>query len=295
MKQQKNLIKHQGGGQLSALEHFIAYDAQADKIHVKPKPNYFIVTTRWATTNAMVLRNEDGSEGNNIALENGENKIENADYGFVCKVVGNNTIISFDFFKYKTSKVTDMNSMFAKCSGLTSLDLNNFNTSKVTDMSEMFYRCTNLTSLDLSNFDTSKVTNMQSMFRECFKLSSLDLSSFDTSNVTTMSYMFNNCSKLSSLDLSSFDTSNVTYMSNMFYRCTNLTSLDLSNFDTSMVTRMDYMFDGCSKLSKIKCKQAFKDWCITNKGTISLPDTMVNGKVGAVGGGSNWEIVDYQA
>ena len=214
MKQQKNLIKQSGGGQLSDLEHFIAYDAQADKIHVKPLPSYFIVTTSGATTNSMFLRNEGGSEGNNIALENGENKIENADYGFVCKSVGNNTIISFDFFKYKTSNVTNMQSMFDGCSGLTTLDL--------------------------SSFDTSNVTNMNQMFRDC----------------------------------------------------TSLTSLDLSNFDTSNVTKMYNMFNGCSKLSKIKCKQAFKDWCIKNRKTISLPDTMISGSVGAVGSGSNWEIVD---
>ena len=73
----------------------------------------------------------------------------------------------------------------------------------------------------------------------------------------------------------------------------NITSFDLSNFDTSKVTNMYRMFNDCNKLNHIKCKQAFKDWCIKNQDTISLPNTMKNGTEGAVGSGANWEIIDY--
>ena len=59
-----------------------------------------------------------------------------------------------------TSNVTDMNSMFKYCRGLTSLDLRNLNTSNVTNMNSMFQFCSGLTSLDVSNFNTSNVTNM---------------------------------------------------------------------------------------------------------------------------------------
>ena len=45
------------------------------------------------------------------------------------------------------------------------------------------------------------------------------------------------------------------------------------------------MFYGCYKLSKIKCKQAFKDWCITNQDKIKLPASMREG------GSGTWEIV----
>ena len=98
---------------------------------------------------------------------------------------------------------------------------------------------------------------------------------------------------ITSFDLSNFDTSNVTNMGGMFNSCNYLTSLDLSSFDTSKVTNMYRMFNGCNKLNHIKCKQAFKDWCIKNQDTISLPNTMKNGTEGAVGSGANWEIIDY--
>ena len=222
-------------------------------------------------TGTTIYKRTDNQNGNErITLENGENKLTDWNYGFY----------------FNSSMRQDQ---------ITSFDLSSFDTSNVTNMYYMFYSCSGLTSLDLSNFDTSNVTNMSSMFGSCRSLTSLDISKFDTSNVTNMSSMFGSCRSLTSLDLSNFDTSNVTRMEYMFYICTNLTSLDLSSFDTSMVTHMDGMFNGCSKLSKIKCKQAFKDWCITNKNTIELPATMVNGTVGAVGSDSNWEIIDYQS
>ena len=187
------------------------------------------------------------------------------------------------FYKYKTnliywslstgfdtSKVTNMNYMFDSCSSLQSLDLSNFDTSNVTDMSSMFSICSSLQSLDLSNFDTSNVTNMNYMFRNCSSLQSLDLSKIDTSKVTNMDNMFSRCSSLQSLDLSNFDTSNVTTVASMFLYCSSLQSLDLSNFDTINVTKMSNMFNSCTKLNHIKCKQAFKDWCIANNTKISL-------------------------
>ena len=117
-------------------------------------------------------------------------------------------------------------------------------------------------------------------FIECSKLTSLNLSNFDTSAVTSMNSMFAYCRGLTSLDLSSFDTSAVTNMNDMFSNCSKLTSLDLRNFDTSAVTDMGYMFNGCTALRNIKCKQAFKDWCVANASTIKL--TVAN---------ITWEIV----
>ena len=66
--------------------------------------------------------------------------------------------------------VTNTESMFYRCSSLTSLDLSNFDTSNVTDMAYMFYNCSNLTSLDLSSFDFFKVTSYTNMFRSCTAL-----------------------------------------------------------------------------------------------------------------------------
>ena len=145
------------------------------------------------------------------------------------------------------SQGRDMSSMFAYCSGLTSLDLSGFDTSAVTSMSRMFAYCSGLTSLNLSGFNTSAVTSMLSMFAYCSGLTSLDLSGFDTSAVTNMEMMFNNCSKLTSLNLSSFDTSAVTSMDYMFAYCSNLTSLILGpNF--LKTSKYDYVdFSYCTK------------------------------------------------
>ena len=159
---------------------------------------------------------------------------------------------------------------FNGSSYLTSLDLSNFDTSAVKNMSNMFYNCTALTSLDLSSFDTSAVTSMDNMFYNCTALTSLDLSSFNTSAVTGISGMFYHCSYLTSLDLSNFDTSAVTSISYIFDSCSSLTTLDLSNFDISKVIYKDNMFYGCTALKNIKCKQAFKDWCVANASTIKL-------------------------
>ena len=150
-----------------------------------------------------------------------------------------------------TSNVTNMNSMFAYCSSLTSLDLSRFDTSNVTEMYNMFCNCSSLTSLDLSSFDTGKVTTMSQMFSNCSSLTSIDLSNFDTSSVTDFSIMFNYCKSLTSLDLSNFDTSSATRMNMMFEECYNLTSLDVSHFDTSNVTSMWRMFCACWSLTSL--------------------------------------------
>lgn len=101
-----------------------------------------------------------------------------------------------------------------------------------------------------------------------------------------MDSMFCECTTLTSLDLSRFDTSQVTDMSWLFGYCFNLISLDLSNFDTSKVTTMNNMFSSSKKISYIKCKQAFKNWCITNQTSINLPTAMQDG------GGGTWDIID---
>jgi surface protein len=155
---------------------------------------------------------------------------------------------SVDLTYLDTSQVTDMNSMFVRCSSLTSLDLSNFDTSQVEDMGYMFYYCFSLTDLNVSSFNTIKVTSMSNMFYNCSSMINLDLGNFNTSKVKNMSYMFASCRSLTDLDLSSIDTHQVTNMSFMFSNCESLTSLDLSSFDTSKVTDMERMFSYCEKL-----------------------------------------------
>ena len=127
-----------------------------------------------------------------------------------CDCTSLSTIPLFD-----TSKVTDMNSMFASCS-ITSIPL--FDTSKVTDMKWMFDSCYNLINVPL--FDTSNVTNMNAMLRECTSLTTVPL--FDTHNVTDMGFVFFNCTSLTTVPL--FNTSSVTDINRMFYNCINVES-----------------------------------------------------------------------
>ena len=158
---------------------------------------------------------------------------------------------SLDLSNFNTANVTDMSSMFGVCSGLTSLKLSKFNTANVTDMSSMFVSCSSLKSLDVGNFNTENVKKMNNMFEGCSGLTSLNLSNFNTANVTNMNVMFMNCSELTSLDLNNFNTANVTDMSHMFRNCSNLTSLNVSNFKTGNVKGMSNMFMSCYKLEEI--------------------------------------------
>ena len=159
----------------------------------------------------------------------------------------NGDIVEVDVLVTKAH--TDLSWMFANCVKLTKINgMNEWDTSNVTNMDSMFYKCSSLTALDLSNFDTSNVTNMNHMFGNCSSLTSLNLSSFDTSNVTSMDSMFFCCENLTELDLSGFDTSNVTTMMAMFSLCKNLTSLNMNNCDVSNVTNTINILNGCSSL-----------------------------------------------
>ena len=158
-------------------------------------------------------------------------------------------LISLDVSSFDTSKVTNMEAMFAGMPSLTSLNLSNFDTSKVTRMNSMFEGASRLTTLNLSNFDTSKVTDMEAMFGYMYGLTSLNISNFDTSQVTNMRDMFSNIRNLTSLNLTNFDTSKVTDMRAMFGYMYGLSSLNLTNFDTSQATDMNSMFAGMSLTS----------------------------------------------
>ena len=151
-----------------------------------------------------------------------------------------------------TTYVTDMASMFAGCSSLTTLDLSSWDTGNVEYMLNMFWGCSSLSSLDLSDWDTSSVEDMAGMFEDCSSLSSLDLSDWDTGNVTDMSNMFTSCSSLTTLTYGSgWDTGNVEYMDDMFNGCSSLSTLNLSGWDTGKVEDMSYMFFNCQKLETL--------------------------------------------
>ena len=53
--------------------------------------------------------------------------------------------------RWDTSKITTMNSMFKRCTGLKSLDFSSFNTKNVTDFSSMMYGCTGLSKITVAD------------------------------------------------------------------------------------------------------------------------------------------------
>lgn len=166
-----------------------------------------------------------------------------------------------------TSKVTNMESMFAYCSNLTSVPL--LATFNVTTMSDMFTNCNSLTTIP--ELDTSNVTIMEHMFSNCSNL--ISIPKLDTSKVVNMIYMFYNCSNLKSIpllntsnvrEMQSFvegcsslttfpelDTSNVTSFYGCFKNCSQLTSIPNLQIKDDSNSRFEYMFDGCSSLTSI--------------------------------------------
>ena len=175
--------------------------------------------------------------------------------------------------------------MFRASSNITSIKFNNTKSMKLADAGQMFFSCWSLISLDISSFDTSNIRDANAIFNGCSSLVSLDVSNWNTSNFTTVNSLFRGCKSLTSIDLSSFNTSKLQNVSSLFEGCTSLETLDLSNFNMSKVANPSYyrdMFKNCTKLSTIKCKQAFKDWCVSKNTAIGLKNYAT----------INWEIVD---
>lgn len=151
---------------------------------------------------------------------------------------------------------------------------------KITNLSSAFDSATAVTSVDLSNLDLTDISTRK-MFYGASNITSIKFNNTKSMKLAVVTNMFYNCRSLTSLDLSSFDTSNITNAVSLFDGCSSLVSLDLSNFDMSKATYYSYMFYNCTSLSTIKCKQTFKDWCISKNDTIGLTNYAT----------INWEIV----
>ena len=186
----------------------------------------------------------------------------------------------------KAASLSDISEMFEDSTELTSINFINFDTSNVTTAKYAFRYCSKLTSLDVSNWNISNLQNSAFMFAGCSSLTSLDVSKWNISKVEGARSMFDNCSSLTSINLSNWNTSNLQDAQSMFYGCENLETLNLKNFDMSIANDYRSMFGGCNKLKNIICKQAFKDWCISNQDAIELPTAMREGGTGT------WTIVD---
>ena len=100
------------------------------------------------------------------------------------------------------------------------LNLSNFNTNNVTNMRTMFNKCSSLKELNLSNFNTNHVIDMSYMFSDCSSLNELNIPNFNTNNATDMSDKLSDCSSLK-LKLSNFNDNNITDISGMFSGCSD--------------------------------------------------------------------------
>lgn len=203
-------------------------------------------------------------------------------------------------FTGSTSVTTFFNN---KCTSLEKVDFSNCDFSSFTKMLAV-KDLTNLKSIDFSGSIGFAGTDLSSYFDGLNYLTEIKgINDWDTTNVKNLNYMFYDNHALESVDVSSWNTENVTNMSSAFYNCMSLTEINLSNWKTNSVTSVSKLFDGCDKLERIyldnfvptdklltssrmfptnlkyiRCKQAFKDWCI-EKGYLTED-------------GVTWDLVD---
>ena len=103
---------------------------------------------------------------------------------------------SYEYFPEMKEELKKIIRMEIEKQGGVNVNLNMIDTSKITDMNNMFYKCTSLKNLDVSRWDVSNVKDMNGMFSDCESLETLDISGWDVSNVKDMRYMFYGCTLL---------------------------------------------------------------------------------------------------
>ena len=215
---------------------------------------------------------------------------------------------SIDLSSFNTSKVTDMQYMFAYCNSATEINTSSFDTSKVTTFYDMFYNCTSMTEYDLSNFNTSNVTNMDAMIGNPRSVVRVNLSNFDfrkydknrimdrifdsnysgikvlqldnTKYGSNMENAFYNLSGLETISLKNVDTSNATTMYGLFQGCSSIETLNLSSFNTKNVTNMSYMFNNMTNLTTISVSDNFVVDQVTTHNNMFYNDTNLVGGFG---------------
>ncbi len=167
---------------------------------------------------------------------------------------------NFDFSKWNTSNLKEMNDMFAgagRYSSSLKLNVTNWDVSNVSSFNYLFHELgmnsKSWSLIGLDGWDTSNVRDMtRALSNAGWNASSfiLNLANWDTSNVTDMFGMFESAgywAKSWSIgNINNWDVSNVEDMASMFtyaggtvYRF----NLDLSSWNTSKVKSMDSMFE----------------------------------------------------
>ena len=225
----------------------------ADSSSVKYKDNYiyFKCTTGSSCTIKLHWGRKKQNETENVEERNSTSASEvetqslsddlNADYMFGdC-----NKIISIDFSKFYTTRISSMSHMFYQCSWLESIS--NLEVGSVTNLEYAFFSCENLESLTIY-IQGNDDKNMEYMFYECNNLKSFHM---NLNYIDTAKYMFYNCQELNDITITKFRTKNLKDMSYMFYNCKSLESLDLTHFSFQSATALDYMFKSCTSLTSL--------------------------------------------
>ena len=190
-----------------------------------------------------------------------------------------------DISNWNTYNIKSLFGCFYGCSSLISLpDISKWNTSNVTDMISTFYGCSSLVTLpDISKWNTNNVTNIMGLFRKCSSLLSLpDIAKWKFNKLNNIESLFSKCSSLISLpDISKWNTDNINNMNNLFYDCKSLISLpDISKWNTNNVTNMEMIFSRCKSLKSLPDISKWNTKNVTNmkslfkkcSSLISLPD-----------------------
>jgi len=170
----------------------------------------------------------------------------------------------------ETSGITDMSDMFTDCwaSGISNLDFSRWDVSKVTNMNSMFARTCIDHEHNISEWDVRNVTDMTGMFLECH-MEDLDLSNWRLDSLQHIDFMFNKVEDIldilkdwgwldqrpdldwekvcvyskKDIDLSKFDTSRMRDLSWLLYHYDiGRTPRNLNTWDVSNVTDMATMF-----------------------------------------------------
>ena len=144
--------------------------------------------------------------------------------------VNKNTLVSLDFSKFDSSKITSVENVFNGLTSLKYIDLSGFGSHFLKSMKGLFKDLKSLESINLSNMKISKVTSIESMFENCVLLTSIDLSHLDTTSLIKIDKLFCGCSALKVIDFSNLNLENVNSASNIFYGLpTNFEYINLTN------------------------------------------------------------------
>jgi len=163
----------------------------------------------------------------------------------------NLTSVDLSKISFDMKKKYDLSYMFKDCINLKYVNLNFKKFNVNTEVANMFYNCKSLISIDLSKLNMANTKNFENMFYNCNSLKSINFAGVYLPSAEKISYMFYNCISLKSLDISSFKPNQLTTMTSIFMNCISLSYINLTDLYTHSVKSLENMFYNCSSLKSI--------------------------------------------